>query len=91
METGESSGTAAIITTIIKGDGKIKLPRTEAPTGKKGEKNSEWYIPENNVPRIPISSVGIWLELEKALDKRKALDQWVESLVLAGAITWGKL
>ena len=35
METGESSETAAIITTIIKEDGKIKLPRREAPTGKK--------------------------------------------------------
>ncbi|KAK9949007.1 hypothetical protein M0R45_004555 [Rubus argutus] len=91
MDTGESSGTASVITTIIKEDGKIKPPRREAPMGRKGERNSERYIPENNVSRIPITSVGIWLELEKALDKRKILDQWVESLVLAGAITWGKL
>ena len=64
METGESSGTTQV-TTIIKEDGKVKIPKKEVPTCKNGERNSERYIPSDNIPRASITTQGAWLELEK--------------------------
>ncbi|PRQ45196.1 hypothetical protein RchiOBHm_Chr3g0487531 [Rosa chinensis] len=42
------------------------------------------------MPRVPIMNYGIWLNLDKALDKRKAIDQWVDSLMMSSALTLGK-
>lgn len=54
MGIGENFGIK--ITTIIKEEGKVKLLVRERPMGKKGERNSERYIRDNNIPRIPIST-----------------------------------
>lgn len=40
----------------------------EGRKGKKGENNSERYVPEDNKSRVPITTHGIWLNLEKTLD-----------------------
>ncbi|MDD0245788.1 hypothetical protein PSY47_23870, partial [Shigella flexneri] len=68
MEEGGNSKTF-----IIREKGKLKLPVQKAPTGKNGERNSQRFVPEDKIPRVPISNYGIWLDLDKALDKRKTL------------------
>lgn len=69
----------------------LNTQRKKALHAKKGEINSKRYIPEDNIPRVSITTHKIWLSLEKALDKRKVIDQWTESLTLTRALTLGNI
>ncbi|PRQ31374.1 hypothetical protein RchiOBHm_Chr5g0034781 [Rosa chinensis] len=86
MEEGENSKT----TFITREKEKPKIPVKKALTGRERERNSQRFVLEDNLPRIPIFNYGIWLNLDQALNKRKTIDQWVNSLMMTSALTIGK-
>lgn len=91
MEEAETSQSSPAQTTFFRIGGGTKLPHRKGPSGRKGERSSQKFVPQENVSLTPLTHLGVWLDLDKALDKKKIIDDWCASLLVASCTTYHKL